>query len=149
MRRFYPTMRLPSRTVFSEGTTTLADLFTLLFAANPFSAARAWLRRWSSDELEDGLAHGGQCRSRRRPVDSELRISSPIGYAWDRNVGLGVDPDRRLQGGVRPVFHKIPGIGGAPHGPLGGGGPPPRGARRGQNSQSRRADPPLSCESAV
>src|SRR5262249_1485999 len=50
--------------------TTLADLFTLLFAANPFSAARASLWRWSSDELEDGLAHGGQCRSRRRPVDS-------------------------------------------------------------------------------
>jgi hypothetical protein len=50
--------------------TTLADLFTLLFAANPFSAARASLRRWSSDEFEDGLAHGGQCRSRRRPVDS-------------------------------------------------------------------------------
>src|ERR1700731_1180987 len=50
--------------------TTLADLFTLLFAANPFSAARASLWRWSSDEFEDGLAHGGQCRSRRRPVDS-------------------------------------------------------------------------------
>jgi hypothetical protein len=49
---------------------TLADLFTLLFAANPFSAARASLWRWSSDEFEDGLAHGGQCRSRRRPVDS-------------------------------------------------------------------------------
>src|ERR1700745_977148 len=51
-------------------TTTLADLFTLLFAANPFSAAWASLWRWSSDEFEDGLAHGGQCRSRRRPVDS-------------------------------------------------------------------------------
>ena len=50
--------------------TTLADLFTLLFAANPFSAARASLWRWSSDEFEDALAHGGQCRSRRRPVDS-------------------------------------------------------------------------------
>jgi hypothetical protein len=50
--------------------TTLADLFTLLFAANPFSAAGASLWRWSSDEFEDGLAHGGQCRSRRRPVDS-------------------------------------------------------------------------------
>src|SRR6516225_199629 len=50
--------------------TTLADLFTLLFAANPFSAARASLWRWSSDEFEDGLAHGGQCRSRRRPIDS-------------------------------------------------------------------------------
>jgi hypothetical protein len=54
----------------ASASTTLADLFTLLFAANPFSAARAWLRRWSSDELEDGLAQGGQCRSRRRPVDS-------------------------------------------------------------------------------
>src|SRR5438034_10644172 len=53
-----------------ELSTTLADLFTLVFAANPFSAARASLWRWSSDEVEDGLAHGGQCRSRRRPVDS-------------------------------------------------------------------------------
>jgi hypothetical protein len=50
--------------------TTLADLFTLLFAANPFSAAWASLWRWSSDEFEDGLAHVGQCRSRRRPVGS-------------------------------------------------------------------------------
>src|SRR5262249_15523480 len=55
---------------YGQSSTTLADLFTLLFAANPFSAARASLRRWSSDEFEDGLAHGGQCRSRRRPVDS-------------------------------------------------------------------------------
>ena len=53
-----------------RASTTLADLFTLLFAANPFSAAWASLWRWSSDEFEDGLAHGGQCRSRRRPVDS-------------------------------------------------------------------------------
>src|SRR5262245_30853022 len=50
--------------------TTLADLFALRFAANPFFAARASLRRWSSDEFEDGLTHGGQCRSRRWPVDS-------------------------------------------------------------------------------
>jgi hypothetical protein len=54
----------------SLASTTLVDLFTLLFAANPFSAARASLRRCSSDEFEDGLAYGGQCRSRRRPVDS-------------------------------------------------------------------------------
>src|SRR5262249_18363454 len=56
--------------MFIQTSTTLADLFTLLFAANPFSAARASLRWWSSDEFEDGLAHGGQCWSRRRPVDS-------------------------------------------------------------------------------
>src|SRR5947209_17631355 len=59
-----------NRFMSTRPSTTLADLFTLLFAANPFSAARASLRRWSSDEFEDGLAHGGQCRSRRRPVDS-------------------------------------------------------------------------------
>ncbi len=38
--------------------------------ANPFLAVRASLRWWSSDEFEDGLAYGGQCRLRRRPVDS-------------------------------------------------------------------------------
>ncbi len=32
--------------------TTLADLFTLLFAANPFSAARASLWRWPRIETK-------------------------------------------------------------------------------------------------
>jgi hypothetical protein len=35
----------------------------------------------------------------------ELKISAPIGYAWDRHVGLGFDPDRRLQEVIRLVFH--------------------------------------------
>jgi hypothetical protein len=39
--------------------TTLADLLTPLLAANPFSTMRASLRRWSSEEFEDGVAHGG------------------------------------------------------------------------------------------
>src|SRR4029077_15681890 len=64
-----PHQLIAQRRPITASSTTLADLFTLLFAANPFSAARASLRRWSSDEFEDGLAHGGQCRSRRRPVD--------------------------------------------------------------------------------
>ena len=62
--------RVEATNASAVASTTLADLFTLLFAANPFSAACASLWRWSSDEFEDGLAHGGQCRSRRRPVDS-------------------------------------------------------------------------------
>src|SRR5262244_3348375 len=74
MKRFkVEVLEAPRRAKLEQeflASTTLADLFTLLFAANPFSAARASLWRWSSDELEDGLAHGGQCRSRRRPVDS-------------------------------------------------------------------------------
>src|SRR5258708_40080350 len=56
--------RLPRFRVCQQASTTLADLFTLLFAANPFSAARASLWRWSSDEFEDGLAPGGRCRFR-------------------------------------------------------------------------------------
>src|SRR5262249_13107376 len=71
VRRFMPVAFPPGRLILAtRPNTTLADLFTLLFAANPFSAARASLRRWSDDEFGDGLAHGGQCRSRRRPVDS-------------------------------------------------------------------------------
>jgi hypothetical protein len=78
----------------------LADLFTLLFAANPFSAARASLWRWSSDEFEDGLAHGGQCRSRRRPVDSFFpadmapRSWELIGLSLLAGLGFGLALDR-------------------------------------------------------
>jgi len=48
----------------------LADLLTPLLVANPFSTVRASLRRWSSEEFEDGLTHGWQGRLRWRPVDS-------------------------------------------------------------------------------
>ena len=50
--------------------TTLVGLLTPLLVANPFSTVRASLRRWSSEEFEDGLTHGWQGRLRWRPVDS-------------------------------------------------------------------------------
>ena len=53
-----------------DPSTTLADLLTPLFVANPFSAMRTSLRWWAVDEFENGLAHGGQGGLRRRPVDS-------------------------------------------------------------------------------
>src|SRR3979409_384330 len=40
--------------------TTLADLFTLRFRADPPSAVRASLRRTLSDKFDDGAAHGWQ-----------------------------------------------------------------------------------------
>ncbi len=43
----------------------------------------------------------------------ELRLSSPIGYAWDRHVGLGLGPDRRLQEVIRLVFQKFRELGSA------------------------------------
>ena len=50
--------------------TTLADLLTPLFVANPFSAVRASFLRQSSDEGDDGVADGRQTGLRRRSIDS-------------------------------------------------------------------------------
>ncbi|WP_404386337.1 recombinase family protein [Caenispirillum salinarum] len=37
----------------------------------------------------------------------ELRISVPIGYIWHRDIGLGFDPDIRLQQVIRLVFERF------------------------------------------
>src|SRR5215208_8406407 len=51
--------------------------------------------------------------ARSKAKRGELRISSPIGYAWDRYVGLGLDPDRRVQEVVRLVFQRFRELGSA------------------------------------
>jgi DNA invertase Pin-like site-specific DNA recombinase len=51
--------------------------------------------------------------ARSKAKRGELRISSPIGYAWDRYVGLGLDPDARLQEVIRLVFQKFRELGSA------------------------------------
>lgn len=51
--------------------------------------------------------------ARSKAKRGELKISAPIGYAWDRHVGLGLDPDRRLQEVIRLVFHKFRELGSA------------------------------------
>jgi hypothetical protein len=56
--------------VVESTSTTLADLLTPLFVANPFSAVRTSFRRQSSDERDDGVADGRQAWLRRRSVDS-------------------------------------------------------------------------------
>ena len=50
---------------------------------------------------------------RSKAKRGELRISTPIGYNWDRHLGLGFDPDRRLQEVIRLVFHKFRELGSA------------------------------------
>src|SRR4051794_15098905 len=37
----------------------------------------------------------------------ELRISVPIGYIWHREIGLGFDPDLRVQEAVRMIFARF------------------------------------------
>src|ERR1700730_13519460 len=55
--------------------TTLADFLTPPLGAHPFSTMRASLRRQSSEELDDCVAHGGQSWLRRRAVDSFFSAS--------------------------------------------------------------------------
>ncbi|KAI5911886.1 recombinase family protein [Azoarcus sp. PA01] len=43
----------------------------------------------------------------------ELRISVPVGYIWHREVGLGLDPNLRLQEVIRLVFARFRELGSA------------------------------------
>src|SRR4029450_10991014 len=43
----------------------------------------------------------------------ELRISVPIGYIWHREIGLGFDPDLRLQEAIRLIFARFRELGSA------------------------------------
>jgi hypothetical protein len=51
--------------------------------------------------------------ARSKAKRGELRISIPIGYSWDPHIGLGLDPDRRLQEVIRLVFRKFRELGSA------------------------------------
>src|ERR1700730_7513347 len=59
----------------SPPSTTLADLLTPPLGAHPFSTMRAAVRRQSSEEFDDCVAHGGQSWLRRRAVDSFFSAS--------------------------------------------------------------------------
>jgi DNA invertase Pin-like site-specific DNA recombinase len=68
----------------------------------------------SISEFELGVIRSRMYEAARSKARrGELRIPSPIGYAWDRNVGLGLDPDRRLQEVIRLVFQKFRELGSA------------------------------------
>ena len=68
----------------------------------------------SISEFELGIIRSRMCEAARSKAKrGELKISAPIGYAWDRHVGLGLDPDRRLQEVIRLVFHKFRELGSA------------------------------------
>ena len=51
--------------------------------------------------------------ARAKARRGELRISVPIGYVWHRDLGLGFDPDIRLQQVIRLVFERFRQMGSA------------------------------------
>lgn len=59
--------------------------------------------------LRARMPEAAQAKARR----GDLRIGVPIGYIWDREIGwhreigLGLDPDRRLQAAIRLILERF------------------------------------------
>src|SRR5215213_7906083 len=51
--------------------------------------------------------------ARAKARRGELRIAVPIGYVWHRDLGLGFDPDLRIQEAIRQIFQRFRQLGSA------------------------------------
>jgi DNA invertase Pin-like site-specific DNA recombinase len=59
--------------------------------------------------LRSRMLDAARSKARR----GELRIPVPIGYVWHREIGLGLDPDRRVQEVTRGIFQRFRELGSA------------------------------------
>jgi excisionase family DNA binding protein len=59
--------------------------------------------------LQARMLDAARAKARR----GELRISVPVGYIWHREIGLGFDPDLRIQEVVRLIFARFRELGSA------------------------------------
>ncbi len=68
----------------------------------------------SISEFELGLMQSRMLEAARSKARrGELRYTPPIGYIWDRDIGLGFDPDIRIQEVIRLIFAKFRELGSA------------------------------------
>jgi DNA invertase Pin-like site-specific DNA recombinase len=68
----------------------------------------------SISEFELGVLRARMFEAARAKAHrGELRISVPIGYIWHREIGLGFDPDIRLQETIRLIFERFRKLGSA------------------------------------
>ncbi len=68
----------------------------------------------SISEFELGVLRARMFEAARAKAQrGELRISVPIGYVWHREIGLGFDPDMRLQEAIRLIFARFRKLGSA------------------------------------
>ncbi|MBB4232946.1 DNA invertase Pin-like site-specific DNA recombinase [Rhizobium mongolense] len=51
--------------------------------------------------------------ARAKARRGKLRISVPFGYIWHREIGLGFDPDLRIQEVIRLIFARFRELGSA------------------------------------
>src|SRR6266508_1022899 len=62
----------------------------------------------SISEFELGVLRARMlAAARAKARRGELRISVPVGYIWHREIGLGFDPDLRLQEVIRLIFARF------------------------------------------
>jgi excisionase family DNA binding protein len=59
--------------------------------------------------LRTRMLDAARAKARR----GELRIGVPIGFIWHREVGLGLDPDRRIQEAIHLIFSRFRELGSA------------------------------------
>lgn len=59
--------------------------------------------------LRARMLEAARCKARR----GELRYTPPIGFIWDRDIGLGFDPDQRVQEVIRLIFRRFGELGSA------------------------------------
>jgi DNA invertase Pin-like site-specific DNA recombinase len=68
----------------------------------------------SISEFELGVIRARMHDAKRgKALRGDLRISVPIGYIWHREIGLGLDPNLRVQESVRVVFARFRQLGSA------------------------------------
>ena len=68
----------------------------------------------SISEFELGILRARMLdAARAKARRGELRIGVPIGYIWHREIGLGLDPDIRVQEAVRQIFARFRQLGSA------------------------------------
>ena len=68
----------------------------------------------SISEFELGVIRARMFEAARAKAHrGELRISVPFGYVWHREIGLGLDPDMRLQETIRLIFARFRVLGSA------------------------------------
>jgi DNA invertase Pin-like site-specific DNA recombinase len=68
----------------------------------------------SISEFELGVLRARMIDAARAKAQrGELRICVPVGYIWHREIGLGFDPDLRLQEAIRLIFARFRELGSA------------------------------------
>jgi DNA invertase Pin-like site-specific DNA recombinase len=68
----------------------------------------------SISEFELGILHSRMIEAARSKARrGELRYTPPIGFIWHREIGLGFDPDIRVQEVIHLIFRKFRELGSA------------------------------------